>query len=450
MQNRHRTLRNLIISLIVTFYLISIGVMIILTMLFHLFELEIISLGLVIVSALMMLITLVLGSLLYKKYILNNGFKSGLRKFLFELKIRKNLLDANYYFIRTTIFGDIAELPKIKILFDNDAFGKIYIENSIRFDKSFEDLRLSSSLNKYVVENYYVSKDSNWYIYYFYDSSLIRQLHFKSADAFREYSLKVSLNELFLDEFNIVPIHHMLLVGQTGSGKTYALFSLILQLINKVNNPILYFADTKGAGTTTLGNTLAKSRTASTLECIIKQLEQFNNDMQKRKKDIEIALMNNIDSDYSDLGLSPQIFIFDEYADFHLLLKTQKKDIRDRVDFLLSTIVLQGRQLGFFIWITMQKSDATLIPTYLRDNLVLKIVLGNAEKTTYQTTFGISSEIPNNNYSIGQGVYTYPGLTNKPKICSFSYLDFNIIEAFKQNARIVNTGVPKEKESEYD
>ena len=242
----------------------------------------------------------------------------------------------------------------------------------------------------------------------------------------------------------------MLLVGQTGSGKTYALFSLILQLINKVNNPILYFADTKGAGTTTLGNTLAKSRTASTLECIIKQLEQFNNDMQKRKKDIEIALMNNIDSDYSDLGLSPQIFIFDEYADFHLLLKTQKKDIRDRVDFLLSTIVLQGRQLGFFIWITMQKSDATLIPTYLRDNLVLKIVLGNAEKTTYQTTFGISSEIPNNNYSIGQGVYTYPGLTNKPKICSFSYLDFNIIEAFKQNVRIVNTGVPKEKESEYD
>src|SRR5699024_7968529 len=189
---------------------------------------------------------------------------------------------------------------------------------------------------------------------------------------------------MFIDKFNVVPIHHMLLVGQTGTGKTYALFSLIMQLINKDNDPIIYFADTKNAGTTALGKIIAPDKTASSLDEIIELLEKFNIELQSRKSVLETALSENVDNDYSDINLSPQIFIFDEFADFHLLLKSQKKEIRDRVDSLLSTVVLQGRQLGFFIWITMQKSDATLIPTYLRDNLVLKIVLGNAEKTTYQ------------------------------------------------------------------
>lgn len=386
----------------------------------------------------------------YRKYFKDRKFKISLNHLILEHKIRKKLLEANYYLLKNSILGEIAILPKIVLVFENENTGKIYIENSIRFDRKLEDLRLSSALNNYVIENYYLSTDSNWYIYHFYNSALNRQLHFKNFSAFIEHSNSISQSKVFIDKFNVVPIHHMLLVGQTGTGKTYALFSLIMQLINKDNDPVIYFADTKNAGTTALGKIIAPDKTASSLDEIIELLEKFNIELQSRKSVLETALSENVDNDYSDINLSPQIFIFDEFADFHLLLKSQKKEIRDRVDSLLSTIVLQGRQLGFFIWITMQKSDATLIPTYLRDNLVLKIVLGNAEKTTYQTAFGISADIPNYNYSRGQGVYTYPGLANKPKICSFSYLDFNIIKAFKENARIVNTGVPKNKESENE
>lgn len=59
----------------------------------------------------------------------------------------------------------------------------------------------------------------------------------------------------------------------------------------------------------------------------------------------------------------------------------------DEVMRLLSRIVLKGRQLGFFLWIVMQKSDAILLPTNLRENPPVKFVLGNAEKKTYTTAF---------------------------------------------------------------
>lgn len=450
MENKYRTIRNIVISLISSFYLISISLSLMINLINHYLKIQILSSILLIFISLIIIASATLIYFFYRKYLKDKGIKTGIKFFSLEYKIRKHLLDADYYFLKNSIFGEIAMLPKIIIKFENEDMGKIYIENSVRFDRKLEEIRLSSALNNYVVENFYISKDSNYYIYHFYNSSLDGQFHFMDASTFFEYGNLLSQNELFIDKFNKVPVHHMLLVGQTGSGKTYALFSLILQLIHKNNEPILYFADTKNAGTTALGKIIANDRTASSVKEIIELLERFNIDLQARKAFLENAMSEDVDSDYYDLKLSPQIFIFDEFADFHLLVKTQKKEVRDRVDALLSTIVLQGRQLGFFIWITMQKSDATLIPTYLRDNLVFKVVLGNAERTTYQTAFGIGVEIPKYNFSVGQGVYTYPGIANKPKICSFSHLDFNIIKAFKENARIVNTGVPKNKESENE
>ena len=80
--------------------------------------------------------------------------------------------------------------------------------------------------------------------------------------------------------------------------------------------------------------------------------------------------------------------------------------------------------MGFFLFIAMQKSDATLLETALRDNIPLKIVLGNSEQQTYITTFG-HSQIPNRHYAVGEGVFTELTLAPEPKL--------------------VTTGVPKNK-----
>lgn len=49
----------------------------------------------------------------------------------------------------------------------------------------------------------------------------------------------------------------------------------------------------------------------------------------------------------------------------------------------------------------MQKSDATLLPTNLRENLPVKFVLGNAERQTYTTAFGAGVETPEKDFKLG-------------------------------------------------
>ena len=78
---------------------------------------------------------------------------------------------------------------------------------------------------------------------------------------------------------------------------------------------------------------------------------------------------------------------------------------------------------GVFLFLIMQKSDATTLPTAIRSNLLLKIVLGNASSTTYTTTFESSSDVPNFNFLQGQGVYLDDTMT-VPKLLSFPYLRF--------------------------
>jgi hypothetical protein len=65
----------------------------------------------------------------------------------------------------------LVKLPKIKVTFDNNQLrtsGKVFIENSIKFDKKLEDMRIDLSLNGYVSERKYLSKDRDWYIYELY------------------------------------------------------------------------------------------------------------------------------------------------------------------------------------------------------------------------------------------------------------------------------------------
>src|SRR5699024_11672278 len=130
----------------------------------------------------------------------------------------------------------------------------------------------------------------------------------------------------------------------------------------------------------------------------------FVKKMNKRKIEIKERLSTKLEADYSDFKYEPHVFIFDEFASFQSVIQTMEKKKRDEVTKLLSQVILQGRQLGLFLWIAMQKSDASLLPTNLRENLPIKFVLGNLEKQTYITASGSGLDIPEKNYKLGQGV----------------------------------------------
>lgn len=364
------------------------------------------------------------------EWLLSHKIYRGIRYFIQHVIVLNSLelqmIDAGLYIER----GNILELPRIILSFDKGlSKGKLKIRNSLKFDKKLDGIVLSSALGKYIVECHYATDDGNYYIYEIIDGSMDFKLKFKSFDDYLEYNKKIPTYSLFLDSRSVVKLQHTLLVGVTGSGKTYCLYNLLLQFYNKGVPYELYYADPKGSSLAVIGQAIAPERTAVDMAKIIELLVEFVEKMRERKDEIKEFLKSRLDADYSDFNKSPYIFCFDEYASFVSVLANEDKKTRDKVNALLSEIVLQGRQLGFFILVIMQKSDANLISTSLRDNIPLKIVLGNSEQQTYVTAFGTGVDIPKRHYKVGEGVFTEPVLAPEPKLVHCPYLDFDILKA---------------------
>ena len=378
------------------------------------------------------------------EYLIDNKVYKGFRYFCTFHKtkriLEKQMIDAGFY-IKRSYYLDV---PMIKIDLSNDlSKGILKIRNNLKFDKRFDDVVMSSALGKFVVERHYLTDDANYYIYELIDGSLSFKQTFNSFADFLQYSKSISDYKLFLDKRTSVKLQHTLLVGMTGSGKTYSLYSLLLQMIYKDIPYVLFLADPKGSSLAVIGQMVDDARTFIDVEEIISSFEEFVHLMRKRKSELKDKLSTKIDADYSDFGMTPYVFICDEYASFVSVLSGQEKKVRDKVKSLIYEIILQGRQLGFFLFLVMQKSDATLIDTALRDNIPLKIVLGNSEQQTYVTTFGAGVDIPMRHYTIGEGVFTEPVLASVPKLVQFPYLDFDILRYFGEAPRYVITGAPK-------
>lgn len=361
---------------------------------------------------------------------IDRGLKYAWKHYVLVLRLRKELLNAGIYTTRKIGVEKVAVIPWITVNFAPDfKSGRIYIKNSIQFHEKLAKIDISSALGGYVVEQVYLTDNEDHYYYEFYDAHYEKRLVFQSFGEFQEYSDSTGDYELFIDRDTTLSLTHQLLVGQTGSGKSYALFGYILQMLGKQIPYHLYFADPKSSSIELLGEKISPDNTASDFEGIVSLLERFVFQMEERQKEIKKRLSTMIDGDYRDFDLSPHVLIFDEFSAFSQQLAEKDKKQRDHVGSLLAQIVLKGRQSGFFLWIVMQQSGSNSIPTFIRDNLPWKVVLGNAEDQTYVTAFGAGTDIPLRKLGVGEGVYTYPGVANKPKLCAFSTLDFDILDA---------------------
>lgn len=359
---------------------------------------------------------------------LYKGFKYAIAHSKMMTKIRKSLKNAGYYIEQNFRAERVAVLPKIRIEFSKDLLsGTAYIENHIKLDKKLESVDISSALGKYIVTQQYLSDDSNAYVYQFEDASVDNQLVFKTYEELVNYVSLIDDYTLFMDAKNKVPLSGLLLVGSTGSGKTYGAYLLILTMLNWKIDVELMFADPKNSSLLVLGNHISPENTAGTVEDIIVLLERFHDEMQNRKIEMKEKLNTKLDADYRYWKMSAHVFIFDEFSSFQSVVNTLDKKTRDHVAMLLRNIVLQGRQLGFFLFLLMQKSGSDDIPVSLRSNLIWKVVLGNADSTTYMTAFEHSADLPLRNLGCGRGLYTYQGLTREPQIMSFPRLEFDIL-----------------------
>ena len=358
---------------------------------------------------------------------IDKGFRYAWKHYRAVLRLRRQLLDAGIYTEKRLGAFQWAALPWVAVHFEPGfQRGTACIVDSIRFHDRLAKTDLSPALGEYVVEQAYLSDDGNHHCFDFYDSSLERRLSFGSFRQFREYAGQTGDYELFVDRYTKLALTHQLLAGQTGSGKSYALHGYILQMLLKPVAYQLYFADPKASSVALMGERISPGTTADDFDGIVALLETFTSRMRERELKVKGLLSEKIDGDYREFGLPPHVLIFDEFADFSLLLQTKDKKQRDHVNRLVSQIVLRGRQAGFFLWVVMQQAGSNNIPTFIRDNLPWKVVLGNAEDQTYTTAFGAGADIPLRKMAAGEGVYTYPAAANRPRLCSFPTLGFDI------------------------
>ncbi|UOQ48843.1 DUF87 domain-containing protein [Gracilibacillus caseinilyticus] len=344
-------------------------------------------------------------------------------------RLRRQIKDARFEDERE-FDNRLVRLPKIKIVFDDNRIrttGKVLIQNSINFDKKLEDMRIDAALKGFVSERQYLSQDRDWYVYEFYSIGAQKQLEIKSAEKLIEWSNKTSDDyALRLDERATVPFHHMGLVGQTGSGKSFFIQMLVEQVLSKKVDHELFIIDPKRTDVYQMAKfTIGIDRTADKTNSI-NLIKQFHDRMKKRQNELQEYFKSNRNKTYKDAGLPALFMLIDEFGALRESWKTLAKKERDEVDSILSDVAFMGRQLGCILWVATQQMNAQTMPTAIREQLVLKIALGDSDEQTYRTLFSSGVEIPPVLFTAGQGIYSYPGLagTEKPRLLTVPYCSF--------------------------
>lgn len=344
-------------------------------------------------------------------------------------RIRRHIKDARFEDERE-FDNRLVRLPNIKIKFDDNQArksGKVFIRNSIKFDKKLEDMRIDSALEGYVSERQYLSKDRNWYIYEFYSLDSQKQLEIKSASDLIEWSNKKADDyALRLDDRATVPFHHMGLVGQTGSGKSFFIQMLVEQALSKKIHHELFIIDPKRTDVFQMAKrTVGDERTADKTNAI-EMIKRFHERMKERQDELQDYFISHRNKTYKDADLPALILLIDEFGALRESWKTLAKQERDEVDSILSDVAFMGRQLGCILWVATQQMNAQTMPTAIREQLVLKIALGDSDEQTYRTLFASGVDIPPVQFSAGEGVYSYPGLASadKPRLLTVPYCSF--------------------------
>lgn len=243
--------------------------------------------------------------------------------------------------------------------------------------------------------------------------------------------------------WNIASVPHALITGGTGTGKTYFIFYIIKELIKM--NSIIKILDPKFADLKFIGKLMGSENHASDKTGILKQLRIAQEEIDTRNEYIFSRDNAQLGDTFKEVGYQPYYIIFDEFTAFNAQLDNkEKKELNGR----LTDIIMRGRQSGVFILLTAQRPDANVIDGAIRDQLGLRVALGNMSNDGYRMVFG-SSEIKYQTISsLGAGYIFVDGKTTIPNYFEAPFLkDFDLVDYVKKHYKN-KEGVSDEEEIE--
>ncbi|URZ06509.1 FtsK/SpoIIIE domain-containing protein [Clostridium felsineum] len=342
-------------------------------------------------------VSVLIGGILGYRYYLFNSYS--LNKLIKNSLYR--LVKTNDFYIakddkvvyRPTIFYTFDDTYiTIKIRLDGSKFREKYTQ----LDKQLEDLFIIECTSK---------EEKLGYMIYTLDRTYTRRLDASTINMLSMDYIPIN-NKL---KWNFRKCPHALVAGVTGKGKTYFLAYLIKSFL--LINADIKIIDPKMSDLSYLEK-IFKDNVVSTSGQIAKILRETVEKMNTRYTEFKELEEYGFGKDYKDYGYSPVIIIFDEVAAF--MASTDKK-ISKEVNSYLSEIILKGRQAGVFMVLTTQRPDSDIISTDIRDQLGLRIALGQMSKTAYTMIFGSEfSDLELNCSTAGTGFICMDGTTSKP------------------------------------
>lgn len=362
--------------------------------------------------------TVLLGGAVAYKYFSNNSFSKFIKDSLYRL-IKTNgyyKLEEDKLIYRPEIYYDFTDkYLDIKIRLDGSKFR----DNYLQLENLLEDLFLMECISK---------EQANGFIVYKLDRAITGRLNITDLKALQGDVIPIN-SKL---QWNFRKCPHALISGVTGKGKTYFLAYLIKSfLLLKADIKIL---DPKISDLSYLEN-LFKDCVASSPTQIAKILREVTEKMNSRYEQFKSLSSYRFGKDYKDYGYTPIVVIFDEMAAF---MASVDKKLSKEVNDYMAEIVMKGRQAGVFMILTTQRPDADIIRTSIRDQLGLRIALGEMSKTAYTMIFGSDfNDLELNNSAAGNGYIFIDGITTKPVRFQSPYFEqnYNFVRDLIKTAR---------------
>jgi hypothetical protein len=314
--------------------------------------------------------------------------------------------------------------PVVFFSFDFDFLYVRFRLDGHEISKKFENL--SSQLSNMFCLNCVFFEIRKGYAFYKFSRLETRQFLKSELDVMSVQDTLVFITDRLIWDFRRCP--HGLIVGSTGSGKTYFLSYLILSFLRL--GCLINILDPKRSDLSYLVKYLGDS-VQFEVDLIIRNLRLASEEMFKRYDVMRNSLDFSFGSDFFDYNIKPFFIVFDEVSAFMSILDKKRKD---EVNKYLFDIILKGRQAGVFIIFTMQRADTEFIKGAIRDQLGLRVALGNSSNASLRMCFEDDyKDLGDIDVSIkGSGYIYIDGFTKKPVDFISPYLDIDFINEFEK------------------
>lgn len=121
------------------------------------------------------------------------------------------------------------------------------------------------------------------------------------------------------------------------------------------------------------------------------------------------------------------------------------KKVAKEADSYLKQLLFKGRQAGIFLILSTQKPTAEAIPTAIRDQMGLRIALGQLSKPGYKMTLGDDwDELPSVETGTGKGLIMMDGMNwNVPRAYTSPLLNLESIRFQDTLSKLLEEGKQK-------